>query len=201
MNARRDDDAGAMEKLGARVRQRAMTGAEASTVGFILVAYIGVFAGLGYWLDTLFKTSWIVAVGVLGGAAIGFREMFRIAQKLTRESIATDESAERAKLSQARETDAETSIKTAPAASTPETQESPGRSRIFSVPPPPSASFDKAQASRKVEVASSEATSGEATSTPPTDDDDLSEEELVKRLLGEELLQEEKPDDADEKDR
>jgi F0F1-type ATP synthase assembly protein I len=164
MNARRNDSTGAMEKLGTRVRQRALSGTEASTIGIVLVAYIGVFAGLGYWLDTLFKTSWIVAVGVLLGAAIGFREMFRMALKLTRESIVMDGETERAKLSQAYES----KVASAPEMSTPEVEEAHERPRIFAVPPPPSASFDKSKFSRE---------------EPSTA---IEDEELIERLLEDE---------------
>ena len=173
------EDQGAMEKLGSRVRQRTMTGTEASTIGFILVAYIGVFAGLGYWLDTYFKTSWIVAVGVLGGAALGFREMFRMAQKLTRDSISDDAKNERGKWKKAREV-------ATPKVSTHVTEEVekeiPARSRIFNVPAPPASSFDK--------------TKTEVESTPA--DEKLDSEKLIERLLkndelSNELEEDEKP--------
>jgi F0F1-type ATP synthase assembly protein I len=170
MNTRRRDDSGALEKLGARVRQRTMTGTEASTIGFILVAYIGVFSGLGYWLDTHFKTSWIVAVGVLLGAAVGFREMLRMAQKLTGRSISEDAQSQRSKMAQAREA----IIVEAPDASAASAPAAAVRSRIFAVPPPPAASFDKS------------ASATQAESTPAFEaesEQELDSEELIERLL------------------
>jgi F0F1-type ATP synthase assembly protein I len=144
MSARHGDSTGApasrLEQAGARVRQRALSGTEASTIGFVLVAYIGAGAGIGYLLDSLFKTSWIVALGVLGGAAIGFREMFRMAQKLTRQSIDADRENGREKLSQ-------TAMKTEPVEETmPVEEEEPKPPRAFSIPPPPAASFEKPRA-------------------------------------------------------
>lgn len=169
------EDQGAMEKLGSRVRQRTMTGTEASTIGFILVAYIGVFAGLGYWLDTYFKTSWIVAVGVLGGAALGFREMFRMAQKLTRDSILDDAKNEREKWSKARQVQTPITSTQASEEVAPETQ---SRARIFNVPAPPVSSFDKTKSHSAI--------------TPA--DEDLDSEELIDRLLKkDELDEDEKP--------
>jgi F0F1-type ATP synthase assembly protein I len=170
MNARRKDDNSAMEKIGARVRQRALSGTEASTIGFVLVAYIGAFAGLGYWLDTLFKTSWIVAVGVLLGAIIGFREMFRIANKVARESIAEDAEKSKVHFSQARESAKSSGLSTQPKleVSKPQPEEERSRPRIFSVPPPPSASFEKNSASRSTPV-----------------DEPASDETLIERLLDE----------------
>lgn len=171
MNARRTEDNSAMHKLGTRVRQRALSGTEASTIGFVLVAYIGVFAGLGYWLDLYFKTSWIVAVGVLLGSAVGFREMFRIAKKVTTESIDQDEAAARSTRLQSR-TSLGSSGQSAPSrrVSTPMSQveeEAKNRPRIFSIPPPPTASFDQARAKL---------------STSSTHEPD-SDEELIERLL------------------
>ena len=130
-----------MEKIGSRVRQRALTGTEASTVGFVLVGYIGAFAAFGYWLDTHFKTSWIVAVGVLLGAVIGFREMFRMAQKLGRKSVMTD--AETSRQNMARATMPEVESKILSSESTSAVEVETERKRIFQVPAPPAASFDK----------------------------------------------------------
>jgi F0F1-type ATP synthase assembly protein I len=170
MDARRKEDNSAMEKIGARVRQRALSGTEASTIGFVLVAYIGAFAGLGYWLDTLFKTSWIVAVGVLLGAIVGFREMFRIANKVTRESIAEDAEKSQTHFSQARESAKSSGLSTQPKIEVSESQPEAERSRprIFSVPPPPAASFENKGATRSTPV-------GEP----------ASDEELIERLLNE----------------
>lgn len=159
-----------MEKIGVRVRQRALSGTEASTIGFVLVAYIGAFAGLGYWLDTLFKTSWIVAVGVLLGAAVGFREMFRMSQRLTRESVAADEEKVRGDLNRARTSyPPKGSGETAEASD----EERVQRSRIFSVPPPPEASFEK-----KRGMQSEKQSAGNT--------EDINEDDIIRRLTEEE---------------
>lgn len=132
-----------LERVGARVRQRAMSGTEASTVGFVLVLYVFAGAGLGYLADEFFETNWIVGAGVLAGSALGFREMFRMIKKISRIE------------SRAKET---TDLKPAPPAISPQREYSKERpatksdgieesetgipARVFQVPPPPTASFD-----------------------------------------------------------
>lgn len=135
MNTRHNDDKGAMEKLGARVRQRAMSGTEASTVGFVLVLYIFAGAGLGYLADGFFETNWIVAAGVLGGAALGFREMFRLIKKVTR--VEVEETT--ARQAQERSTPEKYSPPRAETAEPPETTHA--KPRYFDVPPPPQSEF------------------------------------------------------------
>lgn len=160
------------EKAGAFVRRRALTGTEASTIGFVLVGYIGAFSFLGYWLDSLFKTSWMVAVGVLLGAIIGFREMFRMAQKLGRKSIADDTEKSREQLARG----APSEIHSAPEKPATPIENAPPeknfeKRRIFSVPAPPTASFEKSDLD-KLNSAS------QAGSTPVPSADDLYEELL-----------------------
>jgi F0F1-type ATP synthase assembly protein I len=164
MSSRRAPDAGSskpgrLEKAGELVRQRALTGTEASTIGFVLVGYIGAFALLGYGLDSYFKTSWIVAVGVLLGAIVGFREMFRMAQKLGGESIEDDAEKAREQLARGAQVKATSEPKNNAAPKVASTggeimqgeamqgktmpnDESP-KPRYFSIPPPPTASFEK----------------------------------------------------------
>lgn len=130
-----------MEKIGARVRQRSLTGLEASSIGFVLVGYIGAFSLAGYWLDTYFKTSWIVAVGVLLGAGLGFREMFRMAQKLGQQSVVEDAQISRQVL--ARGVDHGNKPANHDSIAAGEEEPVTERRRIFQVPTPPTASFDK----------------------------------------------------------
>lgn len=73
-----------LENVGARVRQRALSGTEASTVGFVLVSYVFAGAGFGYLADKFLETNWIVAAGVLLGSALGFWEMFRMIKHISR---------------------------------------------------------------------------------------------------------------------
>lgn len=143
-----------LEKAGAFVRQRALTGTEASTIGFVLVGYIGAFSLLGYWLDSLFKTSWIVAVGVLLGAIIGFREMFRMAQKLGRQSIESDAEKSREKLARGAQGEIKSEPESSALQEAAQVENAPleknfEKRRIFSVPAPPTASFEKPKNERQ----------------------------------------------------
>ncbi len=136
MNTRREPEKNRMESIGARVRQRALSGGEASAVGFTLVAFIFAGAGLGYLLDTYLETSYCIAIGTLGGAAIGFREMFRLTKKLTRANALEEDGAfaplPKQEYSQS-EAVAQTGMPVEPESHKP---------RFFAVPPPPQASFE-----------------------------------------------------------
>jgi F0F1-type ATP synthase assembly protein I len=134
-----------LEKAGARVRQRALSGTEASTVGFVLVAYISAGAGTGYLLDTFFKTSWIVALGLFTGALIGFLEMFRMAQKITRQSIREDHEMVAKKLVPpyvAVTTDDDQKRISVTEVGSPSVELVSKAPRRFLVPPPPAASYE-----------------------------------------------------------
>lgn len=168
MSTRRQDNTSAMENLGARVRQRALSGTEASTVGFVLVGYIGAGAGLGYLLDSYFKTSWMIAVGVLLGAVVGFREMYRMTQRLTRQSITSDAETERAKISASQQINTPFVERTVEPTQIKETS---GRKRIFTVPPPP---FETAGSMAETQLPQKE-------------------DELIERLL-----ESDEPEDVDE---
>lgn len=142
MNTRREPENNRLERIGARVRQRALSGSEASAVGFTLVVYVFAGAGLGYWLDKNFETSYWIAIGTLLGTAVGFREMFRLTKKLTRKS-ALEENDE---LRQAEESAAQSTTSPVQTPSVIEqTAKKPPRPRLFSadIPPPPLASFEK----------------------------------------------------------
>lgn len=141
MSTRREPEQNRLEKIGARVRQRALTGSEASTVGFTLVVFIFAGAGLGYLLDSNLETSYWIAIGTLLGAVVGFRQMFALTKKLTRENALdeTDDTAPKQETTMSQNT-RQTLNKTGgkPAA------DKPIRKRIFSaeIPPPPTPSFD-----------------------------------------------------------
>lgn len=140
MNTRHEsDDRDRLERIGATVRQRALSGGEASIVGFTLVIYIFLGAGLGYWLDKNLETSYWIAIGTLAGAGVGFREMFRLINK-----ISADEKRENAKRAREENMRAESSRKSLEIAKRKEEpSEEKLQPRIFRVPPPPQASFDQ----------------------------------------------------------
>ena len=137
MNMRREPEKNRMESIGARVRQRALTGGEASAVGFTLVAYVFAGAGLGYLLDTYLETSYCIAIGTLLGSAVGFREMFRMTKKLTRVGAPTEEDSAFAPLPKQQYSQHDAAPEIA-ALGEPESH----KPRFFAVPPPPQASFE-----------------------------------------------------------
>jgi len=59
-------------------RRKGMSGSEFAGVGLQFGVTMVVFALAGIWLDRKLGTSpWLVIVGVFGGAALGFWEMYR----------------------------------------------------------------------------------------------------------------------------
>lgn len=140
MNTRHEsDDRDRLERIGATVRQRALSGGEASIVGFTLVIYIFLGAGLGYWLDKNLETSYWIAIGTFAGAGVGFREMFRLIKKISADEKRENEKRvreENARVEKSR-TDLEMTQKNK------ETAVKKPQPRVFRVPPPPSASFDQ----------------------------------------------------------
>ncbi len=133
-----------LERIGATVRRRALSGSEASTVGFTLVIYIFAGAGLGYLLDKNLETTYWIAIGMLFGTVVGFREMFRLTNKLTKANALDNDGDSAFVTSAASAAPAKYSV---PATSAQETESefATERTRIFSVPSPPSASFDPQQ--------------------------------------------------------
>ena len=142
MSTRREPEQNRLEKIGARVRQRALTGTEASTVGFTLVVFIFAGAGLGYLLDKNLETSYWIAIGTLLGAVVGFRQMFAITKKLTRESAYDADEAESSTSNEVKSPSPAPRAHHAPAPE--EAQPASPPRRLFSteVPPPPVPSFD-----------------------------------------------------------
>lgn len=149
MNARHEpDDRERLERIGATVRQRALSGGEASIVGFTLVIYIFLGAGLGYWLDKNLETSYWIAIGTLAGAGVGFREMFRLIRKIN-----ADEKRENARCTrQSSASSARAAAETQEEEVVPAEEQKKARPRIFHVPPPPQPGFDrKAQSTSDTE--------------------------------------------------
>ena len=102
------------------------SGWEATTIGFTLVGCIAACSGLGYWLDNHFKTGYFLPILFLVGVIAGFREMFVVLGRISKEQEkAKREKQEKASLSPSH----------APKI---ETIDAPiERERIFKVPPPP----------------------------------------------------------------
>ncbi|PQV64708.1 Putative F0F1-ATPase subunit Ca2+/Mg2+ transporter [Abditibacterium utsteinense] len=114
-------------------RTRAMSangssGWEATTIGFTLVGCIAACSGLGYFLDNHFKTSFWLPILFLVGVLAGFREMFVVLGRISKEQ----EQKKREKAEQVRRAPN-------PVISAEPTIEPQTRERIFKVPPPPSA--------------------------------------------------------------
>lgn len=115
------------------------SGWEATTIGFTLVGCIGACAGLGYWLDSHFKTSYWTPILFFVGVIAGFREMFAVVGRINKE--------QERKKSEERE-----KVKLAPPPSqVEETSVAPERERIFKVPPPPVAGEKPAEPSTQGE--------------------------------------------------
>jgi F0F1-type ATP synthase assembly protein I len=114
-------------------RTRAMSaggssGWEATTIGFTLVGCIGACSGLGYWLDNHFKTGYWLPILFLVGVVAGFREMFLVLGRISKEQEQQRrEKQEKVRLTPSLAPPLEPVI--AP----------PERERIFKVPPPPQA--------------------------------------------------------------
>ncbi len=105
------------------------SGWEATTIGFTLVGCIGACSALGYWLDNHFKTGYWLPILFLVGVVAGFREMFVVLGRISKE-----EAQKRLEKQQ--------NVKLAPNPLAPDAtvnaaDETPQRDRIFQVPPPP----------------------------------------------------------------
>jgi F0F1-type ATP synthase assembly protein I len=111
-------------------RTRAMssggsTGWEATTIGFTLVGCIAACSGLGYYLDSRLGTGYWLPILFLVGVVAGFREMFLVLGRISREQ----EQKKRKK---------QENVRLAPNPTLTENLVEPqARERIFKVPPPP----------------------------------------------------------------
>ena len=100
-------------------------GWEGYTVGFTLVGCIVACAGLGFWLDSHFKTSYWLPILFMVGVVAGFREMWVVIKRVQ----AQEEQRRRDKAAATRMAPTPSSVN--------ETELPPDRKRIFEVPPPP----------------------------------------------------------------
>lgn len=112
----------------ARTKAMGSSGWEAYTVGFTLVGCIVACAGLGWFLDNRFGTSYWLPILFLVGVVAGFREMFIVVKRVERDQ-------------KRKQLEAQNLVQRAvEPSSTKETvvEKSPEeRKRIFQVPPPP----------------------------------------------------------------
>ena len=104
------------------------TGLEATTIGFTLVGCIGAGAGLGWFLDNRFGTSYWLPILFLVGVAAGFREMMVVLKRLNEAQAA--EKLRKTNEKHAREV-------TVKPTDDPTPDQIAARKRMFEVPPPP----------------------------------------------------------------
>ena len=139
MNGRKKPESGRIQAFGAGRSQLLRT----SMVGITLVGYILAGIGIGYLLDTQFRTSFWTPLLLMVGAVAGFRDMIQTLNSLSREEKAA-RAARQAEVQQDQTTAAPGRNRgiSSPAVEV-VTEEARPRPRIFAVPPPPQASFDK----------------------------------------------------------
>ena len=119
-----------------RTQAMGSSGWEAYSVGFTLVGCILGGAGLGWLLDSHFKTNYWLPILFLVGVVGGFREMWVVLKRVQ----AQDEQKRREK--------AASTVMAPPIASSTQTELPPERQRIFQVPPP---SFEESNDAPPVE--------------------------------------------------
>jgi F0F1-type ATP synthase assembly protein I len=101
------------------------TGWEATSIGFTLVGCIGACSGLGYWLDSYFKTGFWLPILFLVGVVAGFREMFLVLGRINKDQ-------------EKKRKESRDKVRLAPnPLQEEETLKPTERERIFKVPPPP----------------------------------------------------------------
>lgn len=142
---------------------------QASTIGFVLAGSIAAGFFAGSWLDGRFKTNFWTPLMTIVGVFGGFYQMLQMLKQI--DAAAQREDAQAKKNRAAKAPSAK-----APGASTRESQSgamqseaAPPKPRIFAVPAPPTASFER---SDKTEIAEAQ---------PLRDDED--ERTLTDRLL------------------
>lgn len=150
---------------------------QASTIGFVLAGSIAAGFFLGSWLDARLKTGfWMPLLTVLGVFG-GFFQMLQILKQIDEAARREDAQAKRNRVAKAPDSKAQNAERRSRAAvpseaqSATEAEEERTRPRIFAVPPPPTASFER--------DGGNETTNLEA--QPLRDDED--ERTLTERLL------------------
>ena len=152
-------------------RTRAMSssgssGWESYTIGFTLVGCIVAGAGLGYFLDKHFGTSYWLPILFLVGVVGGFREMMLVLKRVNEQ-----QAEDRAKR------DAERAMRevTVKPTDNPTTAQVAARQRMFEVPPPP---FEEAAQKVTAKAAPDEKVEVENVLEQMLAQGDLSEEDL-----------------------
>jgi len=168
-NSSKDSKKPSYRPLTGRMTAMGSNGWEAYTVGFTLVGCIVAGAGLGYFLDNHFKTSFWLPVLFLLGVIGGFREMF-----VTIKRVEAEQKRKRAEKEANR-----VSYTPKPIQESEVVEPKVERERIFKVPPPPIYG----------ETPKSE-------SETDSKQDEESVEELIQRLLKNET---DEPDESDPK--
>lgn len=146
---KRDDDGGLMSDLARarldRIKGGGLSGMQAGTIGTVLVGFIIAGVLLGGWLDKRFNTSFWLPVMAMLGVAAGFREMF-----VTLRQVDLHARREKAEREANRQTHLENSAPSPllrasdDVAAAVESENAPQpQPRVFKVPAPPQASFDK----------------------------------------------------------
>ena len=163
-------------------RQRIIgLGSEASVVGFLWVGYILGGAGIGYFLDAHFHTSFLTPALLLFGAVEGFREMMVTVSRLNKNpKPGSANSGTVAGNGQSKAGHKEY----AGVHEAPEPVASATSQRIFQVPAPPQSSFASG-ATDSAATLSRSATNRSDESEPQNSAANSSSEELIKKLLNE----------------
>ena len=169
-------------------RTRAMSsggasGWESYTIGFTLVGCIVAGAGVGYFLDRHFGTSFWLPVLFLVGVVAGFREMMLVLKRVNEQ-----QAAERLARQAAR---AQREVVVKPTGK-PTPDQLKARQRMFEVPPPP---FEQAAETLKEQAAPREKLSVENVLEEMLAQGDLSAEDLKELGFDVEL-----PDDDKEQE-
>ena len=165
-------------------RTRAMSssgssGWESYTIGFTLVGCIVAGAGLGYFLDKHFGTSYWLPILFLVGVVAGFREMMLVLKRVN------EQQAERKAQSDAERRAREVTVKPT---DDPTEGQIAARQRMFEVPPPP---FEKAAQNVAKQTAPDEKVEVENVLEQLLAQGDLSEQDLKELGFDVELPEEE----------
>lgn len=123
-----------------RVKKQGLKGLEASTIGLTLVGYIAAGFLIGQWLDNRFNSAFWMPLLVLVGTGAGFRDILRVVTRMGAQSKASGE--DRA-VGRPMMAPADISRSTPAVRDAPEEVDNRPRPSIFSVPPPPRASFER----------------------------------------------------------
>ena len=123
-----------------RVKKQGLKGLEASTIGLTLVGYIAAGFFIGQWLDARFNTAFWMPLLVLVGTGAGFRDILKV---VTRMGAHSKESGQDRAVGRPMMAPADLSRSAPTIEDAAEEVDDRPRPSIFSVPPPPRASFDK----------------------------------------------------------